>query len=106
MYGLLVNRWPLHGQAATKGWDSVATDAEGRIKEPAALNSRVPFLISSAAAGLVRDGDGIRSAKTLSTLLREASARLFEVSIPRCISFILQSFSDWMHVDHAAGELK
>lgn len=73
MYGLLVNRWPLHGQAATKGWDSVPIDAEGRIKEPAALNSRVPFLISSTAAGLVRDGDGIRSAKTLSTLLREAS---------------------------------
>ena len=73
MYGLLVNRWPLRGEAATTDWESVEIDAQGRIQEPAVLNSRVPFLISSAAAGLVRDGDGIRSAKTISTLLREAS---------------------------------
>ncbi len=73
MYGLLVNRWPLRGEAATTDWESVEIDAEGRIQEPAVLNSRVPFLISSTAAGLVRDGDGIRSAKTISTLLREAS---------------------------------
>jgi hypothetical protein len=73
MYGLLVNRWPFQGKAATKDWESVEIDAEGRIQEPAVLNSRVPFLISSTAAGLVRDVDGIRSAKTISTLLREAS---------------------------------
>jgi hypothetical protein len=72
MYGLLVNRWPFQGKAATKDWESVAIDAQGRIQEPAVLNSQVPFLISSTAAGLVRD-DGIRSAKTISTLLREAS---------------------------------
>jgi hypothetical protein len=73
MYGLLVNRWPFKSGAATKDWKSVEIDAEGRIQEPAVLNPRVPFLISSTAAGLVRDGDGIRSAKTISTLLREAS---------------------------------
>jgi hypothetical protein len=73
MYGLLVNRWPFQGKVATTDWESVETDAEGRIQEPAVLNSGVPFLISSTAAGLVRDGDGIRSAKTISTLLREAS---------------------------------
>ncbi|MDT5260435.1 MAG: hypothetical protein QOD10_5515 [Mycobacterium sp.] len=73
MYGLLVNRWPLRGEAATKDWESVEIDAECRIQEPAVIDSRVPFLISSTAAGLVRDGDGIRSAKTISTLLREAS---------------------------------
>ncbi len=73
MYGLLVNRWPLPGTAAAKGWKPVETDAQGRIPEPAALNRRVPFLISSTAAGLVRDGDGIRSAKTIATLLREAA---------------------------------
>jgi putative peptidoglycan lipid II flippase len=72
MYGLLVNRWPLRGEAATKDWESVPIDAEGRIQEPAVLDSRVPFLISSTAAGLVRDGDGIRSANTISTLLRQA----------------------------------
>lgn len=73
MYGMLVNRWPVKGKAAPKDWQSVAIDADGRIQEPAVLNPRVPFLISSTAAGLVRDGDGIRSAKTISTLLREAS---------------------------------
>jgi putative peptidoglycan lipid II flippase len=73
MYALLVNRWPCKDRAAAKDWDSVEIDAEGRIQEPAVLDSRVSFLISSTAAGLVRDGDGIRSAKTISALLREAS---------------------------------
>jgi putative peptidoglycan lipid II flippase len=73
MYGLLVNRWPLPGEVATKDWARVEVDGQGRIQEPAVLNPRVPFLISSTAAGLVRDGDGIRSARTVSTLLREAS---------------------------------
>ncbi len=73
MYALLVNRWPFRGEVTTKVWDGVDIDAQGRFQEPAVLNSRVPFLISSTAAGLVRDGDGIRSAKTISTLLREAS---------------------------------
>jgi putative peptidoglycan lipid II flippase len=73
MYGLLVNRWPIAGEAATKDWESVEIDATGRIQEPAVLNPRIPFLISSTAAGLVRERDGIRSAKTVTTLLREAS---------------------------------
>ncbi|OBA76236.1 hypothetical protein A5641_23130 [Mycobacterium sp. 1554424.7] len=74
MYGLLVNRWPAKDGAPVRDWTSVETDAEGRIAEPAVLDPRIPFLISSTAAGLVRDGDGIRSARTVSTLLREASA--------------------------------
>lgn len=73
MYGLLVNRWPAKDGAPIKDWTILETDAEGRIPEPAVLDPRIPFLISSTAAGLVRDGDGIRSAKTVSTLLREAS---------------------------------
>ncbi|WP_142282014.1 protein kinase family protein [Mycobacterium sp. IEC1808] len=73
MYGLLVNRWPAKVGAPVEDWESVETDAEGLIPAPAVLNPQVPFLISSTAAGLVRDGDGIRSAKTISTLLREAS---------------------------------
>jgi putative peptidoglycan lipid II flippase len=73
MYGLLVNRWPIAGEAVTKDWESVEIDAAGRIQEPAVLDSRIPFLISSTAAGLVRDRDGIRSANTAMTLLREAS---------------------------------
>jgi putative peptidoglycan lipid II flippase len=73
MYGLLVNRWPIGGEVATKDWERVETDGRGQIQEPAVLDSRIPFLISSTAAGLVRDGDGIRSANTVMTLLREAS---------------------------------
>ncbi|MBW0012791.1 protein kinase family protein, partial [Mycobacterium sp.] len=73
MYALLVNRWPFKGGAGTKDWQGVALDAHGRFQEPATMNPRVPFLVSSTAAGLVRDGDGIRNAKTVSTLLREAS---------------------------------
>jgi putative peptidoglycan lipid II flippase len=72
MYALLVNRWPGAGASATRDWEDVEVDAEGRIHDPAVFNSQVPFLISSTAAGLVRDGDGIRRAKTISTLLREA----------------------------------
>jgi putative peptidoglycan lipid II flippase len=73
MYALLVIRWPIAGQAGTKDWESVEIDPAGRMQEPAVLDSRIPFLISSTAAGLVRDRDGIRSAKTAMTLLREAS---------------------------------
>lgn len=74
MYALLLNRWPFENEAVRKDWHPTATDAQGRISEPAALNPRVPFLVSSTAAALVRDGDNIRSAKTITTLLREASA--------------------------------
>ena len=72
MYALLVNRWPFASEAVASDWQNVEHDAEGRIKEPAVLDRRVPFLVSSAAAGLVRDEEGIRSATTIATLLREA----------------------------------
>ena len=72
MYGLLVNRWPLEAESGTE-WEQVETDAAGRVQEPAELNDRIPFLISAMAAGLVRQRSGIRSAGTVSALLREAS---------------------------------
>jgi hypothetical protein len=74
MYALLVNRWPFESKAVQQDWHITATDAQGRIQEPAAANPRIPFLVSSTAAALVRDGENIRSAKTITTLLREASA--------------------------------
>ncbi|MDT5221312.1 MAG: hypothetical protein QOF15_3417 [Mycobacterium sp.] len=74
MYALLVNRWPFENQVVDKDWRSAEVDAHGRIQEPAALNPRIPFLISSTAAALVRDGEGIRRANTITTLLSEASA--------------------------------
>ncbi|WP_155769472.1 protein kinase family protein [Mycobacterium asiaticum] len=74
MYALLVNRWPFKNQAADKDWRSAEVDGHGRIQEPAIVDPRIPFLLSSTAAALVRDRDNIRSAKTITTLLREASA--------------------------------
>lgn len=72
MYALLVNQWPFSDKTGTRNWDNVERDTEDRIREPAALNPQVPFLVSSTAAGLVRDGAGINSARTVLTLLREA----------------------------------
>lgn len=71
MYALLVNQWPLGDGTGTRNWNGVTRDADGRVREPAVVNPQIPFLISSTAAGLVRDGDGIRSARTVLTLLRE-----------------------------------
>lgn len=74
MYALLLNRWPFESEAVRKDWQPTATDPRGRIQEPAAVNPRIPFLVSSTAAALVHDGENIRSATTITTLLREASA--------------------------------
>jgi hypothetical protein len=74
MYALLLNRWPFESESVRKDWQPTATDAQGRIQEPAAVNPRIPFLLSSTAAALVRDGENIRRAQTVTTLLREASA--------------------------------
>ncbi len=74
MYAMLLNRWPFESEAVRKDWQPTAIDSQGRIQEPAAVNPRIPFLVSSTAAALVRDRENIRSAKTITTLLREASA--------------------------------
>ncbi|OBJ61247.1 protein kinase family protein [Mycobacterium asiaticum] len=74
MYALLVNRWPFGDKAARHDWRPVELDAQGRVQEPAAFNPQVPFLVSTTAAALVRDDAGIRSAQTITTLLRQASA--------------------------------
>ncbi|OBK15403.1 protein kinase family protein [Mycobacterium asiaticum] len=73
MYALLVNRWPLDDEATRRDWRPVELDAQGRIQDPATLNPQVPFLVSTTAAALVRDDAGIRSAQTITTLLRQAS---------------------------------
>jgi putative peptidoglycan lipid II flippase len=73
LYALLVNRWPLQEPQALSGWARAQLDPEGRAKEPAAVNPEIPFLISAAAAGSVRQGGGIRSAATVLTLLQQAA---------------------------------
>jgi hypothetical protein len=71
-YALLVDRWPAQDPMPA-GWTAVEVDAAGRPQEPAVIDPAIPFLISAAAAGLVREG-GISSAATLMTLLRQARA--------------------------------
>jgi putative peptidoglycan lipid II flippase len=79
MYALLVDRWPAQ-EPMPSGWIPVEVDATGRVQEPAAIRSDIPFLLSATAAGLVRQDGGINSAETLLALLREVVAAAAESS--------------------------
>lgn len=70
-YALLINRWPPQDPMPA-GWTAADLDEAGWPKEPAAVDHRVPFLLSSAAAGLVRPDNGVESAAGLLGLLRLA----------------------------------
>jgi putative peptidoglycan lipid II flippase len=83
LYALLVNRWPLQEPQALSGWAPAELDPEGRAKEPAAVDPEIPFLISTAAAGSVRQEGGIRSAATVLTLLQQATCET-DNSEPTC----------------------
>jgi putative peptidoglycan lipid II flippase len=72
-YALLVNRWPPQDPMPAD-WAAADLDEAGWPKEPAAVEHRVPFLLSSAAAGLVRPDNGVDSAAELLNLLRLAHA--------------------------------
>jgi putative peptidoglycan lipid II flippase len=78
LYALLIGRWPAQ-EPMPSGWPAVEVDDAGRAVEPVAVKPDIPFLISSAAAGLLRSGDGIADAATLLTLLRKGR----DVSLPR-----------------------
>ncbi|GFG49437.1 hypothetical protein CQY20_26085 [Mycolicibacterium agri] len=71
LYALLVDRW-LADDPIPAGWVAADLDEAGWPKEPAAVDRRVPFLLSSAAAGLVRPDNGVDSAAELLGLLRLA----------------------------------
>jgi len=73
LYALLVNRWPPQ-DTMPDGWTAADLDDAGWPKDPAAIDDRIPFLIASAATGLLRPGDGIGTAGTLLNLLRQARA--------------------------------
>jgi putative peptidoglycan lipid II flippase len=72
-YALLINRWPAQ-DSMPSGWTPAALDDAGWPKEPATVDRDIPFLISSAAAGLLRPDSGVGTAATLLTLLRHARA--------------------------------
>jgi putative peptidoglycan lipid II flippase len=71
LYALLINRWP-PAEPMPAGWTAADVDEAGWPKEPATVDPRVPFLLSSAAAGLVRRNNGVGSAAALLNLLRLA----------------------------------
>ncbi|WP_133147279.1 protein kinase family protein [Mycolicibacterium novocastrense] len=58
LYALLVGHWP----------------TEAQPEEPAEVDPRIPFLISTTTSALLRDNGGIGSAATLLTLLEQAAA--------------------------------
>jgi putative peptidoglycan lipid II flippase len=69
LYALLVDRWPAQ-DPMPGGWTAADVDEAGWPKEPAAVDHDIPFLISSAAAGLLRPAGGVDNAATLLSLLR------------------------------------
>jgi putative peptidoglycan lipid II flippase len=73
LYALLVNRWPPQDPMPS-GWTAADEDDAGWPKEPAAIDHQIPFLISSAATGLLRPEGGIGTAAILLSLLRQARA--------------------------------
>ena len=73
LYALLVDRWPPQDPMPS-GWTAADLDDAGWPKEPAAIDDQIPFLISSVATGLLRPGNGVGTATTLLSLLRQARA--------------------------------
>ena len=71
LYALLTDRWPAQNPMPS-GWTAADVDEAGQPKEPAAIDRDIPFLISSAAMGLLRPESGVADAATLLTLLRLA----------------------------------
>lgn len=73
LYALLADRWPPQDPMPT-GWTPADLAAAGWPVEPAEVDGRIPFLVSTATSGLLRTDGGITSARTLLTLLRQAQA--------------------------------
>jgi putative peptidoglycan lipid II flippase len=79
LYALMVNRWPFT-ESVPADWTAADVDSEGRPVEPATIDPRIPFLISAAVTGLVREEGGIASAGTLLTLLRQSAVEAADES--------------------------
>jgi putative peptidoglycan lipid II flippase len=76
-YALLVNRWPTPDTTTppdtASSWAPIERDSQGQPKEPAAIDPEIPFLVSAAAAGAVREPGGINTAATVLSLLQQAT---------------------------------
>lgn len=69
-YALLVDRWPPQ-RPMPDGWVPADLEEAGWPREPAAMKPEIPFLISSAAAGLVRPNSAVADTSVLLGLLRQ-----------------------------------
>ncbi len=101
-YALLIDRWPAQDMVPT-GWAPADFDDAGWPKEPAAIDRRIPFLISSAAAGLLRPEGGVESASTLLSLLRQAEqdARGSTVTRTQIEALLPGAYARFRNVDPA-----
>lgn len=70
-YALLVDRWPSQ-RPMPDGWVPADVEEAGWPREPAAIKPGIPFLISSAAAGLLRPDSGVADTSVLLALLKQA----------------------------------
>lgn len=105
LYALLLDRWPPEDPMPT-GWIAADLDDAGWPKEPASIDHRIPFLISSAAAGLLRPERGVESATTLLTLLRQArtdakAAEPHALSQPRALPPLPGGYAGFRNIDTA-----
>lgn len=76
LYALLVDRWPLPENGVPSGLSPADRGPAGELVEPRALDSTIPFQISTTAVRAVQPEGGISSAPTLLNLLQQATASL------------------------------
>ena len=69
-YALLVDRWPPQ-RPMPDGWVPAELEEAGWPREPAAIKPGIPFLISTAAAGLLRPASGVADTSVLLALLKQ-----------------------------------
>lgn len=69
-YALLVDRWPPQ-RHMPDGWVPADLEEAGWPREPAAIKPGIPFLISTAAAGLLRPDSGVADTSVLLALLKQ-----------------------------------
>jgi putative peptidoglycan lipid II flippase len=74
LYALLANRWPLPESGASSGLAPAEFETQPRPKELTTIDPDIPFQISAAAAGSLRERGGIRDATMLLNILERAIA--------------------------------
>jgi putative peptidoglycan lipid II flippase len=74
LYALLANQWPLPESEAGSGLAAAEFETEVRPTELSTIDPDIPFMISAAAAGALKEHCGIRTATTFLRILQQATA--------------------------------